>query len=257
MNGRTQTNRNVPMDLNLLVYGNGAFGTAILHECEVALREKKLLGYAKFKSSREILWDKNGITADETIHGMGQTIFVYAGKWTSFNDCLGFCNRYHIPMINVSTDQRLPETVHVPSMEAPNTNPLIVGFLKAQIGFEQALRPMRDQLTVAIGESHQKKKSSVSGTARALADVWKVPHEEISMLRERFWQATLGIRNLDRHGYHWLTIDGFGAQVGLYTRAEGLDPYTKGLVYYIAPRFQADRIAGKLDTKIFSVMNYV
>lgn len=96
-----------------------------------------------------------------------------------------------------------------------------------------------DGWDLTIRESHQSTKRDVSGTAvafrRQLEALGATMNEDIESVRDPEVQRSLGIRSLDGHAYHWITLTSpDGGDIRQYrTSIEGRQPYVKGTLMAI------------------------
>jgi 4-hydroxy-tetrahydrodipicolinate reductase len=108
---------------------------------------------------------------------------------------------------------------------------------------------------VSITESHQAEKSSVPGTAVALAQSLGLPSEKILSIRDpREQTEALQIppEYLSRHAYHRVEIEDHVGRIVLETKVFGPAPYAEGLAQIIS----AVR-SNKLESRRYTIMEFI
>ncbi|MES2314677.1 MAG: hypothetical protein V4524_01940 [Patescibacteria group bacterium] len=127
----------------------------------------------------------------------------------------------------------LPEDFKIPIINAPNLALPIIAFLKS---FPAFIAGMTKGIGLDVSEkrlleTHQNEKKSVPGTAKVIADVISIPHEEIVSVRKKTEQSALGVphEHLNRHAYHfWDLRFASKIEIGGYIKVQGLGPYVDG-----------------------------
>ena len=113
---------------------------------------------------------------------------------------------------------------------------------------------------MTVRESHQVAKRDVSGTARAfqaqLERLGATMEGEIESIRDPEVQRQLGIKNLDGHAYHWITLTGPNDETREFTTAiEGRQSYVEGTLAAI--RFLAIQIRNGSQGEVFTMSDVV
>lgn len=182
-------------------------------------------------------------------------IGVYCHKnATLLRPFLEFCHRKSMPVILASTGITLPTEFSVPVIEAPNLALPIIAFIKALPAFWRTFGPIRGGLKVDVVESHQFWKKSTPGTAVRMASTFEVREDDIVSVRTSAVQRQLGVRNVPRHGYHFITITGMGVEITLSTKVDGLEAYGQGLMF-LAPRI-LER-CGALENRVYPMTDFI
>jgi hypothetical protein len=104
-------------------------------------------------------------------------------------------------------------------------------------------------------ESHQASKSSLPGTAIAMAKSLGIPGEDIISVRDpEIQKSSLQIPEacLSRHAYHKITIGDANVSATLETKVFGPAPYASGLSKII------DSVSGKkLEGRVYDVLELI
>ena len=113
---------------------------------------------------------------------------------------------------------------------------------------------------MTIRESHQVAKRDVSGTARAfqaqLERLGAIMEVEIESVRDPEAQRQLGIKNVDGHAYHWITLTSPNSNRREFTtQIEGRQPYVEGTL--MAIRFLSGKMREGSQGEVFSMMDVV
>lgn len=161
-------------------------------------------------------------------------IVVHAGSGRELEGVIAWCQETGATLIELSTGSVLEDhEPGFPLLLCPNTNILMLKFMAMLAAHGQQFRNYRISLT----ESHQAGKTSVPGTAVALAHSLGLPQENIHSIRDPQEQRdSLHIppEYLARHAYHRIEIADQAVSVALETRVFGPAPYADGLQQIIA-----------------------
>lgn len=169
---------------------------------------------------------------------------VHAGSGRELSEILRFCRERALPLIELSTGTGVADLADgVPVVVCANANLLMLKFMAmiARCG------PWFHGESVRLTESHQAGKTSVPGTAVALAASLGLSPEAIVSVRDPAQQSdALGIlaADLGRHAFHRIEIGEGDCRLRLETLVTGGAPYAEGvrrivgaaLAYPLEPR---------------------
>lgn len=154
---------------------------------------------------------------------------VHAGSGRELPDILRFCLERSVPLIELSTGTDVVRLAHgVPVVVCPNANLLMLKFMAMLSRSGSWFRHEFIRLT----ESHQAGKTSVSGTAVAMAASLSLPPQAIVSVRDPGRQSLeLGIpaETLGRHAFHRIEIGEGDCRLRLETLVTGGAPYVDGV----------------------------
>lgn len=166
-----------------------------------------------------------------------QAIVVHAGSGRQLDEIIDFCGRTGSVLIELSTGSKV-EALHLtfPVVLCPNTNLLMLKFMSLLDRAGGLFKGYDIHLT----ESHQASKTSVPGTAVAIADSLGLPATQIESVRDPAEQLSLGIPadDLHRHAFHRIRINDSVCSVTLETRVLGDAPYAAGVSAIVAAAHQ-------------------
>lgn len=194
---------------------------------------KELLGALPAASSLPVVpWAE---AASVGAGGEGTAVVVHAGSGRELDDVIRYCRETGAILVELATGSVIEKgEPGFPVVVCPNTNLLMLKFL-AMLAASGAL--FRDY-TVRLSESHQAGKSSVPGTAVAMAASLGLPSGQIRSIRnpqEQREVLNIPPEYLDRHAYHRIEIeDQAGSSIVLETRVASPAPYAAGLAQIIA-----------------------
>ena len=182
----------------------------------------------------------------------GRQIVVHAGSGRELKGVLAFCAATGSALVELATGSMaagrdLPFSVVL----CPNTNILMLKFM----AMLQASGHHFSGCTVRLLESHQADKTSVPGTAVALARSLGLPEAEIVSVRDpRTQEQELGIpaQSLARHAFHRIVIEDGAGSILLETRVTGSQPYAPGVARIV----EAVR-ANRLEPRRYDIMEFV
>jgi 4-hydroxy-tetrahydrodipicolinate reductase len=162
--------------------------------------------------------------------GNGRSIVVHAGSGREIASLSAYCRRTASVLVELATGSSLEEgaMTDFPLVLCPNTNILMLKFMCML----ERSGPLFRQSEIRITESHQASKTSVPGTAVAMANSLGVPATEIVSVRAPAEQASaLGIphEHLARHAFHRIEIQDGACQIAMETRIYGDSPYANGV----------------------------
>jgi dihydrodipicolinate reductase len=212
--------------------------------CHVRFDEGALDGYGDFKHPQ------NYHTGCES--ETDGVVAIHIGSGRELPELLEYCGERHIPVIQASTGQTLPETVPVPVVDAPNLALPIVAAMKGVAKFWEVFLPLQGETTRSVLESHQATKTSVPGTAVKFAEAVGVSKEQIISERKPEVQEHLGVpaRHIGRHGYHWIKIRCQGVDIEISTKVNGLEPYITGAFYLVGKVLERRSV---LENRVYPV----
>lgn len=213
----------------ILLYGRGTLAIAIEAAAQKQKETTSILRFSKddnFAEARARVCPVHKNLTD----GIG----IYAAKTADhLNDFIDLCAELHIPMIQGSTGQKLPDKIRMPIIVVPNFAIPIMLFLA---GLETFVSPMvAAGLRRHVTELHQETKTTVPGTARAMAKAVGVLEDKIVSIRDPNVARRLNVPNehLGRHGCHIVGIHGCGASIELNTVVHGAEAYGEGAMFLI------------------------
>lgn len=154
---------------------------------------------------------------------------VHAGSGRELPEILGFCRVRAIPLIELSTGTDAARLSHgVALVVCPNANLLMLKFMAmlSRSGSWFRHEPIR------LTESHQAGKTSVPGTAVAMAESLGLAPQAIVSVRDPVQQSqALGIpaESLGRHAFHRIEIGEGDCRLRLETLVTGDAPYADGV----------------------------
>ncbi|WP_336042721.1 dihydrodipicolinate reductase C-terminal domain-containing protein [Acinetobacter dispersus] len=157
-------------------------------------------------------------------------IVVHAGSGRELNEAVSYCKQTGSTLIELSTDiDYKQDYLNIPVVLCPNTNILMLKFMNM---IEKSGQNF-SQYQISIIESHQANKTSVPGTAVAMAKSLSMQDDAIESVRDvKRQQFELGIpeQNLARHAYHRIQIsDDKSCSIVLETKVLGDSPYVDGV----------------------------
>jgi 4-hydroxy-tetrahydrodipicolinate reductase len=169
---------------------------------------------------------------------------VHAGSGRELPEILLFCRERALPLIELSTGTGIADLADgVPVVVCANANLLMLKFMAmlARCG------PWFHGEHVRLTESHQAGKTSVPGTAVAMAASLGLSPEAIVSVRDPAQQSdALGVpaTDLGRHAFHRIEIGEGDCRLRLETLVTGGAPYAEGvrrivdaaLAYALEPR---------------------
>ncbi len=202
-------------DLHIIIVGNSNMGRVMATYCtEMGIPFTRTGEYPPYDAL------KTGPT----------TVAFHFGSGRELPNLIAFGEATKIPIINASTrGVTIPETCKTLFIHAPNLSLPMIRLMSELPGFLS--RVGGSTMDIEIAESHRPEKTDLSGTARFVADVMKVPHEKIRKIRDTFEQILLGVprRFLEWHAYHWFTLsDEDGVEIEVRTRIPDRTTYASG-----------------------------
>ena len=177
---------------------------------------------------------------------------VHAGSGRELPEILRFCREHSLPLIELSTGTGVAELADgVPVVVCPNANLLMLKFMAmlARCG------PWFRGESVRLTESHQSAKTSVPGTAVAMAASLGLSPEAIVSVRDPALQASgLGISSTDlgRHAFHRIEIGEGDCRLRLETLVTGGAPYAEGV-----RRIVEAALAHPLEPRCHDVVEFI
>lgn len=179
-------------------------------------------------------------------------IVVHAGSGRELNEAISYCRQTNSSLIELSTDVDHQQDYLIPVVLCPNTNILMLKFMNMLEKSGQNF----SQYQINITESHQSNKTSLPGTAVALANSLNIPSNRIESVRDiQKQQSEFGIpeQNLARHAYHRIEIsDNDACSITLETRVLGDSPYVGGVKDIIMAVGERS-----LEKRVYHVMEFI
>lgn len=181
-----------------------------------------------------------------------RAIVVHAGSGREIGSISSFCQRTQSILVELATGSAL-ETAQpgFPVVLCPNTNILMLKFM-CMLERSGALFTGSQ---IRVTESHQASKTSVPGTAVAMAHALGVAPFEILSVRDPARQEQdLGIppAHLGRHAFHRIEIQDGPCAISMETRVYGDSPYASG-VDQIIRAIQAR----ELQSRLYSINEFI
>jgi 4-hydroxy-tetrahydrodipicolinate reductase len=166
---------------------------------------------------------------DASDHDPAATVVVHAGSGRELPAVVAFCRARSLPLVELSTGTAIHELApDITVVVCPNANLLMLKFMTL---LERSGGWFRDA-HVRLVESHQAGKTSVPGTAVAMAQSLGLDPARIESVRDPAMQVqSLGIaaEDLPRHAFHRIEIEEGPCSLTLETRVRGDDPYVDGV----------------------------
>lgn len=201
--------------MQVFIAGTGKLATELLH---------KLNSNNGYNVSP---WSGKAITE-------GRAIVVHAGSGREINSISSFCGRTSSVLVELATGSALEASnPNFPIVLCPNTNILMLKFLCM---LERSGSLFKGS-EIQVIESHQSSKTSVPGTAVAMANSLGASASEITSVRNASQQIEdFGIpqEHLARHAFHRIQIHDGTCSIAMETRVYGGSPYASGVQQIIA-----------------------
>lgn len=184
----------------------------------------------------------------------GRAIVVHAGSGREIDGIARFCQRSASVLVELATGSSLEAAAAqagFPVVLCPNTNILMLKFmcmLERSGGLFQGSQ-------IRITESHQASKTSVPGTAVAMAQALGVAASDIHSVRNSARQEQeLGIPqpHLGRHAFHRIEIQDGPCAISMETRVYGDSPYADGVERIICAIQQRE-----LQNRLYSINEFI
>lgn len=187
------------------------------------------------KLARELLSELPNLIAENVVawpaaaaDGM-PAVVVHAGSGRELEQVITYCRQNGAPLIELSTGSAIAQReVDFPVVVCPNTNILMLKFMAMLADHGAHFRNYR----ISLLESHQAGKTSVPGTAVAMAESLGLNKENIRSIRNPQEQTDvlhIPAEHLARHAFHRIEIEDEVGQITLETRVFGSAPYASGL----------------------------
>lgn len=154
---------------------------------------------------------------------------VHAGSGRELPQVIDYCERTRATLLELSTGSILEGSqTRFAAVLCPNTNILMLKFM-CMVATSAKLFSGN---VITLEESHQSSKTSVPGTAVAIAKSLGISSDAIVSERDPDRQLRLfevGTEDLERHAVHRIFIRAGGTTVRLESRALGATPYASGV----------------------------
>jgi hypothetical protein len=210
------------------------------------------------KLARELLSELPGRIAARVVawadadKGAESSVVVHAGSGRELEDVIAYCEDTGSILVELATGSEIEgRDVGFPVVVCPNTNILMLKFMAMLAANGHYFTGYK----IGLVESHQAGKSSVPGTAVALAQSLGLPSEKIRSIRDpREQRESLRIspEYLARHAYHRIEIEDHVGRIVLETKVFGPAPYAEGLAQILS----AIR-SNTLENRRYSVMEFI
>lgn len=184
----------------------------------------------------------------------GRAIVVHAGSGREIDGISRFCQRTQSVLVELATGSSLEAAgaqAGFPIVLCPNTNILMLKFMCMLERSGSLFKGSQIRVT----ESHQASKTSVPGTAVAMAHALGVPPSDILSVRDPARQEQdLGIppAHLGRHAFHRIEIQDGPCAISMETRVYGDSPYASGVDQIIRAIQQRE-----LEKRLYSINAFI
>lgn len=189
---------------------------------------------------------------DDAAKGAERAVVVHAGSGRELAEVIAFCQKTGSTLLELATGSEIEQReVDFPVVVCPNTNILMLKFMAMLAANGHLFKHGQ----VRITESHQANKTSVPGTAVAMAQSLGLRSDSIVSIRDPQVQSdslNIPAEALARHAYHRIEIEDNISSIVMETRVLNPAPYADGLAQIIA----ALR-AHKLENRRYSVMEFI
>lgn len=181
-----------------------------------------------------------------------RVVVVHAGSGRELPDVMAYCQANHATLVELATGSDVVWGQYAfPVVICPNTNILMLKcmYMLAQSGH------LFSSYNIQLTESHQAQKTSVPGTALAIAQSLGVAAADVISVRDQDVQlSSLNIpaEHMERHAYHQVVIEDAVCSVTLETRVYGASPYVDG----VAKIVQAIEVH-PLEDRVYNVTEFV
>lgn len=202
--------------MNIIIFGRGKMAKLIAQKCV----ERRI----NHTVTQELNLPRKGFEPKETI-------VVHVGSGQYLKRLIAECQQCGYILIQASSGQKLPDSVPIPVIDAPNLGLLILALFD--------VLPRLGKLAQGLGaeadvmESHQASKTSAPITAQKIAGYFGKSPESVLSLRDPMVQEqSLHVPHeyLDGHAYHFVKVAAGGIEMELSFKVHGRDPYFEGLV---------------------------
>lgn len=195
---------------------------------------------------------QNVIAWADAAKAKGSSIVVHAGSGRELEDVIKYCQETGSTLVELATGSEIEKREFgFPVVVCPNTNILMLKLLAMLAANGHQFKNYK----LSVIESHQAEKSSVAGTAVAMAKSLGLPSEKIVSIRDPQEQREalqIPPESLARHAYHRVEIADHVGSIVLETRVVGPAPYAEGLGQIIS----AIR-ANKLENRRYDVVEFI
>lgn len=180
------------------------------------------------------------------------TAVVHAGSGRELPEIVVFCREHGAVLIELSTGTDVAALAQgIPVVMCPNANILMLKFMAMLARNGHWFKDCR----IGITESHQANKTSVPGTAVAMADALGVDAQVIVSVRDPAVQTTLlclAPQDLARHAFHRIQIDDGACAITLETLVQGNAPYVDGV-----RRIIGAALSHPLESRVYGVLEFI
>lgn len=206
--------------MKILLVGHGKMAQEVYDEC-------KRQGIACLR-----IFDEDCQTAFNS----HDSVAVHFGSGRQLQDLVDLSIKTKIPIIQGSSYEECVPIVEegvksgAKIIRAPNLSIPVAKFMSL---FETQVKELCKVMDLTIFESHQKGKADVSRTARDMATMAGINHEDIGYTRDpEEQQECLGVpeEHLDGHAYHFFKFEGMGVKIQTSILINGRTTYAKGAI---------------------------
>lgn len=176
------------------------------------------------------------------------TVAIHFGSGRELATLIKLCEERHHPLIQGSTKVEVPVGHKMIIVNAPNLAIPMIALMRAFPAFAKDLTQLGG-MDLCIAESHQSKKTDVSGTARAVAKEMGMSESGITPIRNPAIQMALGVpeENLGGHAYHYFAFTGHGVKISVNTEILGRRAYAEGALLLAKALLQKHLALGTHD----------
>lgn len=177
---------------------------------------------------------------------------VHAGSGRELPEIADFCRERRAVLVELSTGTDAAALARdFPVVLCPNANILMLKFMAMLARSGHWFNRGR----VTITESHQSSKTSVPGTAVAMAEALGVDPRAIVSVRDPAVQTDrfgLARQDLERHALHRIDIEEGACSITLETRVQGDAPYQDGV-----RRIIGAALSHPLENRSYDVLEFI
>jgi 4-hydroxy-tetrahydrodipicolinate reductase len=180
-------------------------------------------------------------------------IVVHVGSGRQLAEAIMYCQMNMTPLIQASTgiqyDSQLPVDLRFTLLETPN---LSIPIIKMLYMLKKNGHLFKDY-QIKMTESHQARKTSLPGTAKAIADALSYPIDKIESIRNVLFQNTelkVPENYLDSHAIHQIEITEGNCKIEIMSKVLGFDSYLYGLS-------AITKVIGKLENRKYYITDLI
>lgn len=181
-----------------------------------------------------------------------RSVVIHAGSGRELQSAMDFCEQTQSILVELATGSNLGASPpRFPVVVCPNTNILMLKFMRMLAHSAPLLRPYRIEIT----ESHQAEKKSVPGTAVNIAQSLGLAPEDVCSIRDPDPQTNvlqIPAEHLARHAYHQIRVHDGACSLAFEARVYGDTAYADGVAQIIAATQKHP-----LENRVYSILEFV